>query len=110
MKKAIILTLIVFSFAQFSFAQESRFSAGKMVAGAQAGISWVAFGAKSGSSDEETSSSIAFGGGVGTRYYFTDKFAAFGEGKYRFASFKTDNYTLTLAWYSIYVGVSYAIN
>lgn len=74
------------------------------------GISWVAFGAQSGSSKEETSSSIAFGGGAGGRYYFTDKLSAFGEGKYRFASFKTDSYTLSLAWYSIYVGVSYAIN
>ncbi len=81
-----------------------------MIAGGQAGISWVAFGAKSGSSKEETSSSIAFGSGVGTRYYFTDKLAVLGEGKYRFASFITDSYTLALTWYSIYAGVSFAIN
>jgi len=86
------------------------FSSDKMDTYGMAGISWVAFGAKSGSSDEETSSSIAFGGGVGTRYYFSQKLSVFGEGKYRFASFKTDNYTLSLAWYSISAGVSFAIN
>ena len=86
------------------------FSSEKMDTYGMAGISWVAFGAKSGSSDEETSSSIAFGGGAGTRYFFTDKLSVFGEGKYRFASFKTDSYTLALAWYSVYAGVSFAIN
>ncbi len=86
------------------------FSSEKMDTYGMAGISWVAFGAKSGSSAEETSSSIAFGGGAGTRYYVTDKLSVFGEGKYRFASFKTNSYTLALAWYSIYAGVSFAIN
>ncbi len=86
------------------------FSNEKLDTYGMAGVSWVAFGAKSGSADEETSSSIAFGGGAGTRYYFTDKLSVFGEGKYRFASFKTNSYTLALAWYSIYAGISFAIN
>lgn len=181
MKKLSLLIMTIFVIAQFGFAQENHFSAGKMVAGGQAGISalgmgfganfefgisnsigvmpsfiihnyttgsqdwsfkvidvygtyhykpagggffssdkmdtygmagisWVSFGAKSGSSKEETSSSIAFGGGAGTRYYFTNSLSVFGEGKYRFATFKTNSYQLAIAWYSIYVGLSYAIN
>ncbi len=86
------------------------FNPDKMDAYGMAGISYVSFGASSSGVDDETSSNIAFGGGVGTRYYFNSKLSVFGEGKYRFASFKTDSYQLAISWYSIYVGVCFAIN
>ena len=59
---------------------------------------------------DESSSKIAFGAGAGARYYLTDKISVLGEGRYRFASFSTDTYNLSVAWYSIGVGVHYAIN
>ncbi len=86
------------------------FDSEKMDTYGMAGISYVSFGASSVGSSEETSSSIAFGGGAGTRYYFSSKLSAFAEGKYRFASFKTKSYQLALSWYSISAGISYAIN
>ncbi len=82
----------------------------KMDTYAMAGISWVSFGAKSGNASEETASNIAFGGGAGTRYYISSKLSIFAEGKYRFASFKTDSYSLTVSWYSVSAGITFAIN
>lgn len=72
---------------------------------AMAGPTFVSFDA-----GNESSSKIAFGAGAGGRYYLTDKISVLGEGRYRFASFKTDTYQLSVAWYSIGVGVQYAIN
>lgn len=74
------------------------------------GVTLVSFGVENTGSKEETSSSFGFGFGAGGRYHFTDKIAAYGEGRYRIASFETDSYKLAIAWYSINVGVSYAIN
>lgn len=74
------------------------------------GVTIVSFGVESGIAKEETSSSFGFGVGAGGRYHFSDKLAAYGEGRYRFASSKTDSYSLAIAWYSLNVGVSYAIN
>ena len=82
----------------------------KMDAYAMLGISWVSFGAKSGSTSEETASNIAFGGGAGTRYYINNKISIYAEGKYRVATFKTQSYSLAIGWYSIYAGVNFAIN
>jgi len=70
-----------------------------------AGPTFVSF--KAGS---ESSSKIAFGFGAGARYYINNKLSILGEGRYRFASFSTDHYNLAIAWYSIGVGVQYAIN
>ncbi len=86
------------------------FKADKLDTYGMAGISYVAFGASSASSSEETASNIAFGGGVGTRYYFSDRLSVFAEGKYRFATFKTNSYSLAISWYSIYLGLNFAIN
>jgi len=88
----------------------SFFDPEKMDSYGMAGISFVSFGAQTTGLKEETASSFAFGGGAGSRYYFSEKLSVFGEGKYRFASFKTDSYTLAVAWYSVAVGVTYAIN
>ncbi len=88
----------------------SFFDPEKMDSYGMAGVSFVSFGAESPGTDAETASSFAFGSGAGSRYYFSEKLSVFGEGKYRFASFKTDSFTLAIAWYSIAFGVTYAIN
>jgi len=72
------------------------------------GVTFASFGVD-GLAGEESSSSFGFGIGAGGRYYFSDNIAFYGEGKYRFASFESDSYNLAIAWYSINVGVSYAI-
>ncbi len=75
-----------------------------------AGVTWASFGVTSGNASEETASSIGFGGGYGTRYYFSDKLSGMVEAKYRLATFKTNSYNLAIGWYTISAGISYAIN
>ncbi|RMH65344.1 MAG: hypothetical protein D6677_02710 [Calditrichaeota bacterium] len=77
---------------------------------AMLGVTFASFGVSGGTGNEETSSSFGFGGGAGSRYYFNDKLSFSAEGKYRLATFKTDTYSLAIGWYTISVGVSYAIN
>lgn len=77
---------------------------------AMLGVTWTTFSVDPSSGKKESSSSFGVVAGGGYRYKLNDKISVNGEGKYRVITLESGAYKLSVAWYTVGAGFSYALN